>query len=342
MKRQDLVIVESPFQLLCGIEAQHHFSSEKPILIVKYTREKKNNDQIDKLLATSTWHSIIKFRTYFFISFSELFIIPYMAWMKWTRRKFRNIFLGESRNAVLQAFVANLQHENTFLLDDGNATYFVQSELKAGKSLHELVIQGKYNRIFTNLYYRILGVKSKVFSVPFWFTCFDIEPIEGQKIYINNFASLRSKYLDKKDSDESRFYFIGGNLSEAGVLPLSEELRLLELIFVSSLREGKKILYCVHRRESEEKLKLILKIDDNISLRQAQYPLELDLVFEGTPIHKVASFYSSALITIKKIFNPADCKMYIIPQQFIAAPYKNEINSIYSNYASQIESIKLI
>ncbi len=333
----DLFIVESPFQLLSATEALHRFKSHDSLLIVKKTPEKKNNDQVDELLKLGNWSKIIKVPSPFRVFVAEFFIVPIVSYLKISRKRINRIFIGEPRNYLMNVAINNLTHKESYFLDDGNLTFWIQNQLLDHKSVSRIIFKKKGS--IRQLYYHLFILQTEFSELPDWFTCFDIESIDGQKIVKNSFEYLRSKINNNLGSD--KVYFIGGNLSELGILSQKNELSQLKQVVSYYQKRKISLVYCVHRRESEDKIQLIQKLSRDLEIRRSSYPLEMEIVIKGIGIRNIGSFYSTALLTLKKIFSPDNVNMFVIPPELIEDTFKKELRNTVESYGFEVEKVPL-
>ena len=160
----NLFIVESALQLLCAFEAIK--KNEKPyILYIRLTGRGQN----DKHLVSCANFLQLQFSTFILRPTSpQLDIVKnILIWLKLFSKKFETVYFGSYYSGILRLIRIITRHNNAVYLDDGLATLRAQDEiyLYPSKSVN-------------------------------WFTLFDIEPISGQAIEINNFYYLK-KYINK-------------------------------------------------------------------------------------------------------------------------------------------------
>lgn len=333
----NLFIVESPFQLLGAIEAQNYFQGMDSVLILKLTPEKRNNKQMKELLRFANWGKVFVAHSFFFVTTAELFIIPIILYYRMTNRTFSRIFVGEPRSKFMNIVIANVQNDESYFLDDGNLTFWINDMLNKQFSVKNILAKSGDAKL-KGLLYRFFGLRTDFNFVPHWFTCFDIESKTEQKIVQHNFEYIKSK-LDLNSKTED-VYFIGGNFSELGIINHDDELNLLSTIF-NTYYSNKPISYCAHRRESKQKLSKIEAISERIKIRSFNYPLELALILQGIKIDNFSSFQSTALLTLNKIFSPENIVMFRIPDELVSGQFKAEISSTYFSYAKYINKIDL-
>ena len=147
-----------------------------------------------------------------------------------------------------------------------------------------------------------------------FFTMFNLKSLPNQKIEINNFKYLKSKIHNNNLSDD--IIFIGAKLSEIGLIKEDYYLDILSKL----LKKYKNIIYIPHREESFDKLAKIEKM--GIKIKYLNLPIEL--IGTQTIPKKVISFYSTALISLKKIYN--------IESSFIKLNINRDILKIVYNY----------
>lgn len=329
--------VESPFQLISAIEAANHFGTRHNFLLINYSRFASNNRQIDALLSFFKWDRVIKFKYRFFRSFTEFLIIPYVARMKKT--KFRYVFIGEPRQRVLQTLLYNLAYEDAYLLDDGNITPLIQKIIEKERDLRKTVTKlDTVGNTIRELYYKLWRIDEYAY-VPNWFTCFNIPALNEEQQIVKNeflfFKTLNNKERKNTDNLGSDVFFIGGRLAESGIISEEDEIEFVKQIADYYYKSnGVKMYYCVHRRESEEKLAKLATLN-NVRLRRAEFPLEVDLLVKGERVNFVCTFFSSALHTLKLIINPNETVIFELPEASIIDFFKEKVNVNYAFYRDE-------
>ena len=156
------------------------------------------------------------------------------------------------------------------------------------------------------------------------FTMFNLKPLRKQFVYINNFEYLKSQLKDLNYSNE--VIFVGSKLSELNIVSEREYLDVLLIL----LNKYKNLVYIPHREESLEKLKKISNM--GIKIEKTDLPIEL-IGIKKVP-KKVISFYSTALISLKRI--------YEIESNFIKLNLNNKVlEKIYSYYQTELKEEKI-
>lgn len=327
----NLYIVESPFQLLCAIEARSHFSLEKEnsLLLVKLTKNKKSNDQLKKIATKFNFKRVLFLPQIIALTFSDMLMLFIFFYWKLLNKKFNYIFLGEVKNAVVRSAVNNLNYRHYFFLDDGISTFAIQNKLINNINLNSLTHENNRIKKLIVLISKFLNLKLNEYTEVNWFSCFSLNKLSNQTIIKHQFDSLKVKRsLEVNDKNVS--YFIGSPISEDGKLSTKDELIHIERIAKYFQNKGVKVQYCVHRRESETKLNFITRIE-NIQLRYPDYPLEIDFLLKGISIFEVGSFISTTLISLPIIYNIKNCIMFEINEIFFQDNFKDTYQLTLAN-----------
>ncbi|MDF1877894.1 hypothetical protein JHD47_08710, partial [Sulfurimonas sp. SAG-AH-194-L11] len=141
--------------------------------------------------------------------------------------------------------------------------------------------------------------------------------------------------LKQVKKDENKVLFLGLKLSEIGIL--TQEYYIQQIKKIASYYEDKQILYISHRGENQEKLNKIKQLK-NIHIIVLDYPVELYGLYKDTIPYKVSSFYSTALYTMKNIYDiEAESFMF----DFEDFEHKNTILNVYDYYKKYFKVIDL-
>lgn len=263
-------LVESPFQFLNAYEAIGYFNFKKYKIFIRYSNQKKNDNQLNILISKLNFkENCIKKIT---ISshrkniLDVLKIFYYKVYFFYYKNKIKKLFVGNLESGFFRILYNQLKKDKIIALDDGSKT---------------IAIQDFFN---TNNYYN-------------FFTMYDLKTIPGQKIFINEYSEIKKSI--KININTKSILFIGSCLSENGLINEKYYLSLLKKI--TNYYDGKTIIYVPHRFENPKKLNK-LKIIGNIVIKHLNYPIELYGIYEKDIPYKVASFYSTALLTLKKIY----------------------------------------
>lgn len=324
-------MVESPFQLLCAIEAKEHFKTLNNTLIILDTGEKNNLLQIKNLLDLSNWDivHIIPFNNNKLIQFLKSIQLIY----KFKKIKLDNLFIGEFRSDIMWLFVTNAKYINSYLLDDGSHTIHLQNNT-FNNLLH-------YNKGINSVKKNLLkiaflnGLNRKVINL---FTIYDFKnKYLNQNIIKNNFNFINTR-IDNEFKSNQNIYFIGTNMVENNMLEEDYFFIMLKKI-IKYYGKNKTIIYIPHRREKKDKLKNVEKL--NIQIKSINLPIEIYFLLNQIKPNHIASFASTALYTLSKIYSISKVDSFEIDFKFLKKEYHEKFRSIYSFQSKYYKLIKL-
>ncbi|MFT6734268.1 MAG: hypothetical protein ACJAS9_002463 [Polaribacter sp.] len=309
--KKNLLLVESPFQLLSAYEAIKYFKLQNYLLLIRYSGLKKNDQQIDRLLQVLQINPVniesvfIKESCRGVSDFLKFIFYMFKYFIK--RADFESIYIGSYRSRffrnVLKQF---LNEKKIILLDDGNQTIEVQKEFTSTENFD-------------------------------LFTMYSLEAYQGQKVYLNQFKALSKLIVIDKNSTEDNILFIGCGLSEAGIISSKKYIQLIEKVAEYYGERGKTMVYLPHRNEQQLLINELVKIN-NLNLKTIDYPIEFIGLYDGMSFSKVSSFYSTALITMRDIYNlEAECFFF----DYTASKYQRDIDLVYDYYKKEMKLIQL-
>ncbi len=316
---KNILVIESPFQLISGI--QYCIKNNLTLVDVIFieTGVFENNKQVyslfDKILEvydSMSLHLYAIKRGANKVSFLiNLFLYLYRV----KNGKYSKLIVGDVRSPYTRLFIHNIEYHLLTLVDDGIALInsvtqvddlnvqfkvFKKWRLKLfDKYLYPLLINPKV-LVFTILPYKVLKEASKSLT---------LDSYEE-----NSFIPLHLNQFKNEKSDSAGKYYdlviIGGAIVETGMV--SESLYINKISSaVKKLKKKKdlKILYVKHRRESDTKVNTIsTSLDCEIEC----FDLPLELVFlQGHVVSSnIITFTSAALYSLYKMSIPS--KYYFI------------------------------
>ncbi|MBA5248787.1 MAG: hypothetical protein FE834_04540 [Gammaproteobacteria bacterium] len=268
-----IFFIESPFQLINASEAIHFFQIKNYKIIIRLSEVVNSDKQIfnliDILNIDKEKIELIKIKAhnknigdYVAIAVNLIKCLPYIGVDK--------IFIGNLESGFLSLVIKIFSRKKILLLDDGALT---------------IEIQNNPNKFNQNNFYNL-------------FTMYDFLAFKNQKIYKNNFESIRQNINNLK-INKSSVLFLGSPFSEDGYM--SKKCYYEQINKISSKYSNKTMIYVPHRRETDEDTREIKGIK-NIVVHKLDYPVELIGLHENEIPYKVISFYSTALLTMKNIY----------------------------------------
>ncbi len=326
----NLFFIHSPLQLLNAIEAREKLSSKKnDLLIISYSGEKKNDDQIDKLLHYYKWDNIEKLPVY--ISMKERIFRYILFTFKLLRQKniIKIAFIGEYRSDYIWMVINNLDIKEIYTIDDGNATLNLLNIFKNIDQFNKTRLKSK------DYIFNIVGLNNSHRSITNLFTIYEFPNLKKYKIVRNNFEYLQKK-MEKLTIDKNTIFFIGTWMTEPGFMDEKYFYESLGKIF--NYYEGQNIIYIPHRREDVKKISMLFP---NIQINRFKNIVELEFLFKKVRPFHIASFYSTALYTLNKIYNVEKVDSFLFDLNKIDKKYYDNVKKSYDYYREIFNVIDL-
>ena len=300
-------IVESPLQLLCAIEAINYFKVANPIYYVRLSSQGRNDEQILNVIELLNLRKNVRF-----VEVSVL--------------KQRN--MGSISRILLSALkiILSGRHADYVLLGSYDSKFIKFFKPFINKRKIKYVDDGAKTLI-------LLGKESNKRTLDFY-TFYNIPNTCGLKIYHNDFSYLKG--LISAYPVELRTIFLGAPLYEDGFLDFDENINLFKKIF--QYYGEKTILYVSHRREDKGKLAAIEAINPNIETVCLDYPIELYGLYEKKTPLKIASFHSTALITMRNIYG---ANAIAFRFQCLNSKKNAQLEQVFSFYSLEIKVLDM-
>lgn len=332
----NLFIIGSPFQLLSAISAKNKFNSKHNTLIVRYSSNDKNNDQLRRLIELEPWDKVIEIQ-------KSLFNILYFLWIirKYSKSTyyFEHLFVGDVRIPENLLALENINNNQSYLLDDGGVTITVQNVFFENLDKLNVGYLSKF-RLLRKQIYRIMRLNMYFVKQLDLFTCFELSPRLGQKIVFNDFSYIRGKLnLKNSASDKNVIYFLGTSMVENRFISLDYYYKIMNQINIYYKKLNKKILYIPHRIESSKKLSVLT--NENFELLRFDNPVELEFIYRNINPINVASFFSTALYTLKIIYNPVSVDAFMIDFNEISSKQIEHVAACYKFNAHFVNEISI-
>lgn len=311
MGKTNLILAESPLQLLNAYEAIYFFELKKYRIILRFSGVTKNDAQLSRLLETLDLNPENVERISINNSGKTLFDIAKLALISvkflFRKKKIERLFVGNYNSGFFSLIYKGFKKSQIVLMDDGSLTLEIQKAFSDKLSLD-------------------------------LFTIYDIKPHKHQNIYQNSFAQIKIRLMQDLFIDNKSILFLGGGLSEIHIISSTEYMHLIAQISTYYGAKGKNVLYIPHRNESVDKVSMIGQLA-NVEVFDVNYPVELYGIFEKRIPATVASFYSTALISMRNIYNlEVECFRF----NYKKSKYKEEIDSVYDYYEKEMNVISLV
>ncbi len=301
----NLFLVSSPLQLLCAIEAKAHFKTKNNILVIVYYSgdTQSSIEHTEKVAALSEWDEVIRLNS----ASKQSKYKEYLALLKYLKQfEYDYIFAGHLGN-IQKTVVASMKKEAFFIIDDGMVTLNLHKFAFNPNNKPKRTLKQKLKE----LRFTLLGYKTQMRDTINYFTYFDLQPYADEQIVKNRFEYLLSTHLGDLAQDDT-VYFIGQSLLADNLLDKETFIAYMQKVIDSY--HGKKIVFIPHRREKAPK-ELEALVGDNFRIEYFHGPVEIEFVLQKIlPMH-IASFCSSGLMTLKKIFPDAQYDAFVLEQE---------------------------
>jgi hypothetical protein len=242
------------------------------------------------------------------------------------------IYVALYRN-IAAHIINSVKHENTVIYDDGNNIFKTIDFLDKNKKKSFQF----FRKIISVLFLRKTGIDFIYEST--LFTLFDISLFKNikNKIIQNDFSYFKTRIQNLKKEED--VFFIGSRMIDNGI---SREVfeASLEKVVKFYKKRNKNVKYVPHRYENLEYLDgLSHKL--NFLLTPFSSIIEFEFIMKGIDPSEVATFRSTAVDTLKIIYNT---KVMIFKIEFnqIDKNKQDEFKLVYKNFENkkyEIESI---
>lgn len=327
---RNLFIIQSPFQLISAIEGANYFSGDENTLIICYTTEERNNEQIRMALEYYPhWSEVIELFP------TGLPLWPSLQLLLEARKRGKSgyqperVFIGEYRSQYMVLLLRIMKPRECFLLDDGSITIGIQEEyLKGNRPYVTPGIKGWIVKWVLPVLFRVDRREQLVIHL---FTCFDLQPIsERQRVIVHSFEYAKS-HAGKKTVDQTAIYFFGGHLSGLDVLSEDRELALIGQVKDYFGKRGFRMIYIPHRREPDRKIQR-LQTELGMEVIRFNNAAELEVLSLPTIPYGIASFYSTVLLTLPKLCDFTLVQSFQLPLAEMPECYRPVIELTYLEY----------
>lgn len=291
------VIVGSPFQALCAIEAIRDFE----ILDYKFLVCLSNWKRDDQTLAVLNKYNI----KYECVNRKNVLSLKgRLSILRFRKNRYKRIFVGDFRS--LQLYYCALRHASN------NSTIISLDDGACNVSLLNNVYKLRIDRKIRLLSYWYFDFVAKIRSVKkgnYLYTLFSDIPNSEIKCFPNQFRNLQL-LRDSNNKIQEGVYFVGTNTSSfAKVLSLElpELYRYIDGIFdcIYKKHVNERIVFVPHGADNDPNVKDMCK-KYHFEYDRPETLIELYLLNLNNPPRCIYGFASTALFTIKKMFPKTD------------------------------------
>lgn len=291
--RDTLALVESPAQLLNVIEWAHHAHTEATTRVaVLPPRDTAGRVQLSSMAALAKSDGLA---VSWYEPRSSAAALVQVAWELFPRlAKSTRLVIGDPFSRFVQAILPLADVDRVVVVDDGTATISFVNQLVRGEQLvrWHLPEGGRdvVREVFADQARRyFVPAPSEGRSVDL-FTAMPVAAPQGVGLAINEFAWTKQRFGPPEVTDTVDL--IGTSLVETGVIALDPYLAGVAAL-TAEHGAGR---YFAHRRESDDKLRLIAKTT-GLSVVRPDVPLEV-AVRRGPVSRLIVSFPSTITHTV--------------------------------------------
>lgn len=335
--KDGIFAISSPLQVINTVEAIGKFQIDNYLIVVLMSSNHRSNAMIQMAL------NHFQVKHYIIIPWKIHNYVNYIRQLRFLKKSLRvkkhytYVFIGDYRVYIQLLFPMNFSHEKFYLIDDGTVTLTMQEKYLNQAIIPPYIEGGLKNRITRFIAEKIFRLKTTQNIKPNLFTMFDIKPHPKQLIVANNFEFLNSQLSDFCKYNES-VIFLGSNMYANNVISFKHYADALGKI--NTYFKGKTIDYIPHRGEPEKMLDLI-KSEFSFRIMKTESIVELEFLRLKMYPQTIASFFSTGLFTLKKIFQDAEIVSFKIDSEYVLEANRERIDEYYRYYAKYINVIDL-
>lgn len=325
----NIFLVQSPLQVLSAFEARCSFSITDCLLVVMLAPSKQeNNRQLLLAVEKTNWPKVI------FIATSGLFG-NLSKKIKLTKLQYESasagvqkLFIGDFRSLWMNRFRGRVTPEETWLLDDGSVTAFVQRDwFNAG--IWWPPTRKRENPLKTLANYSAGKLQCERTPIHV-FSAFDIgQPAPAQKIVRHQWESLRVM-TRRKLTETGTTYFFGTKLSESGMISHEYEINAVLAVAAWHGERHIRFRYIPHRQDEKRKLDALLSA--GIEIQSLGMPAELYFATANQMPDGIATFCSSAMNNLISMYDFARCDAFILPDQQLRPDVRASVALVYQGF----------
>jgi hypothetical protein len=271
-----LLLVETPFQLLCAHEMIRAYALDHT-LVLRMTGVGRNDEQLRRAaVVLGLEHVEITVRVGRH-NVDTVLALPMLLLP--LARGYDHLFLGSYFSRFIMTIRRVVRARNTWLLDDGIATFLAQD--------------------------RMAAATGKPFDLA---TLFDVAPLDGQTVLCHAFSHLAG--LNDVDYADTTL-FIGQPVVELGLMTRAQ---YWDIVSACKREAAAAMIYVPHRREDREHVDALLA-EFGLKVHHPDVCVELHLVQTGTVPRQVYTCISTAAFALARMF--PQCGVTILPSTMV-------------------------
>lgn len=329
----------TPFQYLCALEAKNYFHNEIKLckLIILNTvqeTQKSTLSQLNNIINRSDWDSIEFIKMPIMRKKNKYinFIIEYF-YLKFKLTKIINkirmkdfIIIGNMNDLWFQWLLGTTKSSKKLILDDGVGTLtivenFTNKIRNEAKSRSALILK------------KLLNCKTIDLTTISFFSLYDKLDFYPAMFIHNELKYVKSIYVKSHYEKMPRAIFIGQPLAEHGIVSLESYIYMINTLKEYCTKQGIEFVYLCHRAEN------ISQLPQHWNIQELSIPIEIHLMSQDSIPARILSFYSSALLNLKKLLPQMSQIVAVsIPDSLININL-DEIKNVYNYFEKERSSM---
>jgi len=354
---KNLFFVSTALHLFNAIEAQHFFQTTNNILVLLFFGNKsKDETQIQAYLEYFPYDMLIIFNVGDARRYHAETVYLLNTLNVYTYDKF---FLGYF-SANLRRIACNIISQEMYLYDDGTYSIALHNELynkketpsngtRLIKRYSEKKRKTKWKQCkfllydyYREYYFIIHGYRNDFRQIKLnFFTIFSLTSHTGEKIVKHHFKRLKQILLVSNvclsKQKKKNIYFLGQPLDKALNMPNSTYVSFILQIVSYYKSDNINFIYVPHR--SEDPCIVSSLTLNNCEILVPNIPFEIYLLENNIDISHLASFFSSALFTVKVLFPHIKVESFQMPFNH---QKRNDIEVIYDTIRKEKIAIHIL
>ncbi|MDV2857682.1 hypothetical protein [Oceanimonas sp. CAM02] len=293
----NLFLINSPFQLICALEAKMEYGLENNILAITKQATEKSQKQLNSLVNNEDWDKIVNLP-----GRSKVFSVPLFI------SRVRKMNNGKPLNNIIypdylcwraNLILKNIKHQKSIMIDDGamTITHYLDY-LKDKKSFS-----------------RPKGVKDVIIRLMSLKPVKNMDFRENFELY-STFSFPKESFIEKRN----KLKILKRSIKTKGIVNESSPAAFIGQGYIGSIAKiedyikkidyfhkkvNRKIIYFPHRSESLEVKEAISNLD-YITYHDSEWPIELELSEKAISLSCIGGIMSTALYTLSVIYSDID------------------------------------
>lgn len=329
----NLVIVDSPLQLINSIELCHHLNFTDVDLLIKISGDKQKDKLLFQISKFYNWKNL----SYIYEK-KRLFLLSNLLLTRKIKDfvskniSYDNVIFGDFRSRWMQFVRLNYIDSNFYIVDDGDVILSIEKKYFCNRIFSLNFGEDYYSKsllsYIKNIYFDMLNYDFNKTSLLInkQINIFSSFVLDSE--YINNtysyFRSLRTSKTNKKIA-----YHFGSKYSEANIVSLDYEMRFISSIYQYYQNINVEMVYIPHRSDGNKKLEMIKGAGVTIQINE--FPAEIFLLLTNVNPLYVSGGCTSVLNNVRHFYT-GKLISFLLNKDEIKSEYLQDIIVTYESY----------